>query len=985
MAKLITKFKYLKPDARQSVGGYVKYIATREGVDKIDESYKLAPSSVKQQQLIEKILKDFPDSKEMLEYEDYLKEPTVGNASEFITRALEDNAYEVMQTKTYADYIATRPRAQRFGSHGLFTDDGVRIKLNEVSDELNVYEGNVWTVIISLRREDAQRLGYNTGERWRDMLRTQTQALAENFKIPMEHLKWYGAFHNESHHPHVHLMVYADEGIKPYLSKQGVMNLRSSLAKDIFAQDLYFVYEKQTEQRNALRQQSRELIAGIVSKINTGSYENPKLEEMLLQLADRLSKTGGKKQYGYLKADVKAMVNRIVDELASDERISSLYNLWYEQREEVIRTYTETMPERVPLSQNKEFKSIRNAVVQEAMNIVAEHIKTEEAPEEILLDMDEDNLKTESDDDRAENEPTELISNFNYRFSGDRGKKKKDTWWTDEYKKARQFFYGTKEMPPDFQAAFTLMQSEAKKANGFAMHDLGKMYLLGLGCEKDEEQAQEWFLKAYWSFIAKEASAEKKGYLQYRIGKLFSFGYGVEQDYEQAAEWYKKAVTEENPFAAYALGSLYRQGQGVKQDNKKAYALYRMAAEHSESPNAYAAYELGKMCKDGIGTAPNQSASKAWYQKAYEGFLAIEQNMADDKLYYRLGQMNLNGIGTEVDLLTAKQYFEKAAELDSYDALYGLGKLYLRKDSIDYDPKKAVDYLFKAAQKGHVYAQCTLGSLFLKGKEVPKNTDYALLWLEEAIKEENAYAEYLLGKTLLKGEDTKQDIDRAVRLLTSSAEQKNCCAQYTLGKAYLEGNLLLQNIPQAIRLLTESAESGFSPAEYLFGKLLYHGEVVGQDISKALLYLERAAEKENACAAYLAGKIRLTEDGYTDIQKTVRLFQIAAAQGNHYAEYQLGLIYLRGKDLERDEPQAIRWLTLSSEHGNQYAAQLLRSIKNNRNWFAAMSTLRLLHHTSRMIRNRLEDERKGKNGSITDRKLRRKIQEKNEALGIKQG
>lgn len=230
----------------------------------------------------------------MLEYEDYLKEPTVGNASEFITRALEDNAYEVMQTKTYADYIATRPRAQRFGSHGLFTDDGVGIKLNEVSDELNVYEGNVWTVIISLRREDAQRLGYNTGERWRDMLRTQTQALAENFKIPMEHLKWYGAFHNESHHPHVHLMVYADEGINPYLSKQGVMNLRSSFAKDIFAQDLYFVYEKETERRSELRQQSRELITEIVSKINTGSYENPKLEEMLLQLADRLSKTGSK-------------------------------------------------------------------------------------------------------------------------------------------------------------------------------------------------------------------------------------------------------------------------------------------------------------------------------------------------------------------------------------------------------------------------------------------------------------------------------------------------------------------------------------------------------------------------------------------------------------------------------------------------------------------------------------------------------------------
>ena len=144
MARLITKFKYLKSNARKSVGGYAKYIAAREGVDKIDASYKLEPSSKKQRHLIEKILRDFPDSKEMLEYEDYRKEPTVGNASEFITRALEDNAYEVMQTKTYADYIATRPRAQRFGTHGLFTDDGVPVKLNAVSDELNHYGGNVW-------------------------------------------------------------------------------------------------------------------------------------------------------------------------------------------------------------------------------------------------------------------------------------------------------------------------------------------------------------------------------------------------------------------------------------------------------------------------------------------------------------------------------------------------------------------------------------------------------------------------------------------------------------------------------------------------------------------------------------------------------------------------------------------------------------------------------------------------------------------------
>lgn len=273
MAKLITKFKYLKPSARQSVGGYAKYIATREGVEKVDDTFKTDPPTEKQKKLIERILRDFPDSNSMLEYEDYLKEPTLGNASEFITRALEDNANEALNTKTYADYIATRPRAERFGSHGLFTDDGVRVKLEDVSRELNEYEGNVWTVIISLRREDAERLGFNSGERWRDMLRTQTETIAKNFKIPVEDLKWYAAFHNESHHPHVHLMVYSSEQAKPYLTQKGIMNLRSAFAKDVFADDLLSVYEKQTEHRNALRAQSRDVIAEIVSRINSGAYD----------------------------------------------------------------------------------------------------------------------------------------------------------------------------------------------------------------------------------------------------------------------------------------------------------------------------------------------------------------------------------------------------------------------------------------------------------------------------------------------------------------------------------------------------------------------------------------------------------------------------------------------------------------------------------------------------------------------------------------
>ena len=205
---------------------------------------------------------------------------------------------------------------------------------------------------------------------------------------------------------------------------------------------------------------------------------------------------------------------------------------------------------------------------------------------------------------------------------------------------------------------------------------------------------------------------------------------------------------------------------------------------------------------------------------------------------------------------------------------------------------------------------------------------------------------------------------------------------YTLGKALLEGIQLPQNISEALRLLTASADSGFVPAQYLLGKLLYKGEVIPQDLNKAIAYLESAAVQQNSYAAYLAGKIRLTEDAVKDMGKAIRNFEIAAENGNDYAEYQLGKLYFYGKDVQRDEEKAITYLTASAEHGNQYAAQLLHSIAVNRNWSAAMGALHLLEQISRAIQRRLEDGRK--TGTI-DRKLRRKMDEKKLAHGLKIG
>ena len=304
MAKLITKFRYLKPTKKRKAGGYATYIATREGVEKLP------------------------------------------------------------QEKTYADYIATRPRSQ-----GLFSDEGVEINLRQLSRELNSYQGNLWTVIISLSREDAERLGFDTAARWRDFLRSERSEIAEQFHIPQGDLRWYAAFHNEKHHPHVHLMVWSEDEKEGYLSEIGVEKLRASFAKSIFAQDWCNIYDHYTEARNTLRQESRERMRKIVESINAGTYENKTIENLLLQLVRQLSTSTGKKQYGYLKPELKHLVDAIVEEFAKDPRIAELYNLWYEQKESGIRFYQDEMPERVPLVDNPEFRTIKNMILQEAENL----------------------------------------------------------------------------------------------------------------------------------------------------------------------------------------------------------------------------------------------------------------------------------------------------------------------------------------------------------------------------------------------------------------------------------------------------------------------------------------------------------------------------------------------------------------------------------------------------------------------------------------
>ncbi len=373
MAKLITKFKYYKPKGKMKIGGYLKYIATRDGVEKSNSLQEKQLSNLSQRRLIEKLLKDFPDCKDMLEYEDYLKEPTIKNATEFISRAIEDNIGRIdMKGKTYADYIATRPNVEVQGTHGLFSSDDEPIVLSKVSEELNAHVGNIWTMIVSLRREDAQRLGYEKAYLWRDMLRSHTEEIANALKIPITNLKWYAAFHNESHHPHIHLIAYSTDTQRGYLTKAGVNQLRSALANDIFKDELQHIYAEQTRLRDELKIDWKAMLQGIMDKVSNGNYENKEIEEKLLRLAKRLSNTKKNRSYGYLKEDLKALVDSIVDDFAKDERIEALYDLWYQKQNEKLLIYGNELPPKIPLSKNKEFRSIKNEVIKEAKVMFSE-------------------------------------------------------------------------------------------------------------------------------------------------------------------------------------------------------------------------------------------------------------------------------------------------------------------------------------------------------------------------------------------------------------------------------------------------------------------------------------------------------------------------------------------------------------------------------------------------------------------------------------
>ena len=346
-----------------------RYIATRPGVEVLRGEQQGQPATKKQQAYIQRLLRDFPGAEELLEYEDYQNAPTQANADTFIRQVQEDFAEPMSRMENYLDYVSHRPGVQMDGEHGLWCAGGKVRNLSQAVREVAEHTGSVWTPVVAIRREDAERLGYNDAASWRELVCACAPEIARGYKIPLEHLRWYAAFHRKEDSVHIHMVVFSSDPKEGYLTKQGIRQVKSAFGRRIFRQDLLHIYEQKTEYRDALGRDAERTMAELIAQMETGQLQNENLEQPILELSRRLQNTKGKTVYGYLPPTAKALVDAIVDELAKEERVAAAYDLWNQMREEVCRTYSEQLPERLLLSKQKEFKAVRNMVVREVLQL----------------------------------------------------------------------------------------------------------------------------------------------------------------------------------------------------------------------------------------------------------------------------------------------------------------------------------------------------------------------------------------------------------------------------------------------------------------------------------------------------------------------------------------------------------------------------------------------------------------------------------------
>lgn len=769
--------------------------------------------------------------------------------------------------KNYVSYLANRPGAVKFGKHGLFSQSDEPVELEKTAKEIAAHGGNVWTHVVSLRRDSAQAMGYDNLKAWRDLVKRQIANIAKSQKIEMKNLRWYAAFHDKKTNPHAHIIVYSANEREGFLTNRGIEKIRSGFANDIYQDELHHLYQRQTNLRNLLKKESSEFMRRLVNDIAGNAFEDTELIKLVGKLNDQLKSVTGKKVYGYLKPEVKQTVNAIFEALAENDSIQKMYKLWREMEQQKHDVYSSAKLQFPTLVDNKEFKSVKNMIVQTVLDMNSPVID---------IEIEEPELTEKTDNDDITDIPpmfdNDNMADGNFTWN-DKNAVTSDTYktpksryylkWSNEYKEACRIIYDKSSKPEDFKKAEQILISESEKGNLLAIHDLGKLYSTDKLGEKNDEKSFSFYREALHAFTVIEPnadsvfpyepryegqnmkSADMRSYVWYRIGKMHCYGLGTEQNYEKAFEWFLKSAQEGNKFSQYSLANLYYYGNGAEKNLKEAFGWYMRSAKQGQP---YASYAVAQMYSKGEYVEHDEKTAQEYYNQALSGFLKLEADgQADDNLFYKIGAMYKNGLGTEADMNKAIGYFKRSAELNNKNGLYEYGK-----------------------------------ALLLGDKDIPKAMDC----LEKAIRLGNLNAKRFLALEYISGEHIEQDIDKGIEMLTECADFSDPLSCFLLGRIYFKGEFVNRDLSRAEKyLLMADKDSGY--ACYYLGKLYQEEEKY--DIDKAVEWLEKAVNYDEikAYASYSLAKILLEDNKYHDTQKAIKLLELSAEE-NNWASFLLG-------------------------------------------------------------------------------------------------
>lgn len=323
-----------------------------------------------------------------------------------------------------------------------------------------------------------------------------------------------------------------------------------------------------------LKKESEQMMKQLAKSISQNKNFDAEIINLVSKLHEQLAESKGKKVYGYLKSDVKKTVDEIFAKLVSNESIKKMYDLWCEMEQQKHDVYSSAKVQFPALADNKEFKSVKNMIVQTVLQMdFPIHEIEVEMPEPTEIDLDiplkiEEEIIAEAVDDGVENSPQEKLY----------------IKWSESYKEAHKLIFNKESTLEDYKKAEKLLLSESN--NVLALYDLGKMYSMEKSGLKDDEQSFEFYEKALHGLIQIELKAMKiKPYLQYQIGTMYFKGLGTSIDNTKTVEYFEKSA-DKNMWASYQLGRLYLFGtEDIQKYKEKAMKYLNLSAEQG---NEYA-------------------------------------------------------------------------------------------------------------------------------------------------------------------------------------------------------------------------------------------------------------------------------------------------------------------------------------------------------------------------------------------------------------